>query len=1057
MTPFDEFITRITLFYEKKYNSEQTAVAFCIDSYHLYCDILEKIEVIDEVEQFKQQVSSLMTTLHHDGEAYNTLLDQKITEFCQGQVGKLSSLGFQASADYVLREKRLLVLSLSHLTVIPNLHLSFKFMGTWIESIMADLLDYCKNQPFSQDKHTELSDFVNALWKCYQVNCLEKNYILNQDYLHKFKIYAQNQEMVNKDVRLEAQEDEVLKLCNARLLSSLDNLLRSSTQALYRLQSAILPSRPENSMPLVSYSSPRRYEQSTSPRTTEELFAELRSINTGSQFFLHDSERIDKLQHEYIQVQREIETLRSGIGKDGLTNESELIALIKSLGEEIGVTGGIMVVKEEVKHRYLALIIVFFEHNFKIQLHDTQVLALLTMLSYPENVRGIIAGVRTGEGKSHIIAVLTLIMANIGKQVYVVTSSNYLALEAKNRYTPLFERLGYKTADLCEDYNAPSASLCNVIYSKNSELQFRYLSSRVYREYELSLPDAVLIVDEIDHTLLDDKGGAYMARSKSYLSIPQFYQHLLNFGKTYLTKDSQDFNAAWIARIKNYFKRQLELLDQQDHLKKLEDIPQNQWGLYLESLVKALFYLKKDIDFVIEEDKLIIVDTSTGELKTKRLRWKNGLHELLETQYGLSRGTENDMLAYSYTPTFFDLFPQLFGLTGTLGKRIEQQEIKQHHGLVTARIMPHRRRQREKKPSLLFSSKLEYYDAMISILEDYRKKRPVLIVFNSILEAESFAECLIDNQVSEFQLLTGSQKKSQKEILDKAGHPGQVTVATKLASRGVDILVTKEAQSEGGLHVILGFYPASSRVKQQVLGRTARQGQPGSTQLVVFHPNPKMTFEKLKKHRNQRMEDKYKIGFFDHNRQKVLGDVMHRLYTKLENDDAIFAKEALKSQFYSKVNSILQSPDFVVPEEKEWKSFYSTLRLVYEGKMDGLESLYSIFKANYFKILQDRWTKFYTNLHRLEYDQLIDAGTALNDVEALSSLGVDDIGLNEDHEQAVPTQGSIASGSTAKPNPQDSIQQHLLPKQEILDDLRDVFDAEKILSYYQEFSNHWKC
>jgi preprotein translocase subunit SecA len=240
--------------------------------------------------------------------------------------------------------------------------------------------------------------------------------------------------------------------------------------------------------------------------------------------------------------------------------------------------------------------------------------------------------------------------------------------------------------------------------------------------------------------------------------------------------------------------------------------------------------LQADVDYVVAEEEVQIVDQNTGRIFPDRT-WRNGLHQMVEAKEGLTVSDENDPLARMSRQQYFQLYEGLCGMTGTATG--SEQEFWHFYKLPVSVIPTRKECLRQELPTRFFrdgESKWRAIAAETARLQE--TGQPVLVGTNTIDASQVVAEEL-DKLGVEYQLLNGKQDEAEADIVSQAGQLGMVTIATNMAGRGTDIKLGEGVHALNGLHVIITEPNFSQRVDRQLLGRAARQGNPGSYQMFV--------------------------------------------------------------------------------------------------------------------------------------------------------------------------------------------------------------------------------
>jgi preprotein translocase subunit SecA len=245
----------------------------------------------------------------------------------------------------------------------------------------------------------------------------------------------------------------------------------------------------------------------------------------------------------------------------------------------------------------------------------------------------------------------------------------------------------------------------------------------------------------------------------------------------------------------------------------------------------ALLLFRRDQHYVVSEDKVQIVDESTGRVMPDR-SWERGLHQLIEAKENCELTGRRETLARCTYQRLFRRYVRLAGMTGTA--REVAREIRSVYGLDVVRIPLHRASRRSYDPPLVCATRAEKWRSVADAVKRLSVEGgcPVLIGTRSVRASEEISAVLTELGI-EHALLNAKQDKSEADVVALAGQPSRVTVATNMAGRGTDIRLGQGVAERGGLHVILTEYHDSQRIDRQLLGRCARQGDPGSCHAIV--------------------------------------------------------------------------------------------------------------------------------------------------------------------------------------------------------------------------------
>ena len=481
--------------------------------------------------------------------------------------------------------------------------------------------------------------------------------------------------------------------------------------------------------------------------------------------------------------------------------------------------------------------------------YDVQLHAGLTLAG------GQLAEMATGEGKTLVALLPAFCFALHGHGAHIATVNSYLAARDCDFARPAFALLGMTTGLLAErpaPQEKRAAYACDVTCGVGTEFGFDYLRDQVaIRDVNArhgtrhfhhillrrSAPKAdtvqrghaFAVIDEADSVLIDEACSPLIIATgaKAPSATPQIYR-LANRIAAQL-RAGEDFTpesrAKPLALTPAGERRALVLLtdDALPHLRRL-------WSHYIESALRARLRYKRDVHYVIREDEVVIVDEFTGRLCPDRT-WREGLHQAVEAAAGVTITEENSSEATISRPAYFRLYRTVCGMTGTA--REAASELRQTYGLRTAIVPLHRPSRREIFPDRVFRTREAKLTAVAAeVARRHAQNQPILIGTRTIENSEALVEKLLPFGFP-FRLLNAKQDAEEAAIVEQAGEPGIVTIATNMAGRGAHIPVAEESQRLGGLHVIGLERHESSRIDRQLIGRTARQGQPGSAQFFL--------------------------------------------------------------------------------------------------------------------------------------------------------------------------------------------------------------------------------
>ncbi|MBI3619477.1 preprotein translocase subunit SecA [Candidatus Peregrinibacteria bacterium] len=446
--------------------------------------------------------------------------------------------------------------------------------------------------------------------------------------------------------------------------------------------------------------------------------------------------------------------------------------------------------------------------------------------------RGSITEMRTGEGKTLVCTLPVYLNALLGKGVHVVTVNDYLAKRDAQWMGMLYEALGLTVGTILHEVpteDRRKAYMCDITYGTNSEFGFDYLRDNmapsVAQQVQRGLHYA--IVDEVDSILIDEARTPLIISQPAEESTAKYVQYAqlvsnLQENVHYNTDEKQ--RAAVLTE--EGIKKMEQLLGVENIYteKGFEEVH------HIEQALRAHGIYKRDVDYVVKENEVIIVDEFTGRLMPGR-RFSNGLHQALEAKEKVTVQRESKTLATITFQNYFRLFKKLAGMTGTA--KTEEEEFESIYTLRTIVIPTHRSMIRTDKADAIYRTMTAKFKAVATIAkEKHAQGQPVLIGTTSIEKSEVMS-ILLDELGIPHQVLNAKQHEKEAEIVANAGQKDAITIATNMAGRGTDIKLGEGVQALGGLVILGTERHEARRIDNQLRGRSGRQGDPGESQFFV--------------------------------------------------------------------------------------------------------------------------------------------------------------------------------------------------------------------------------
>ena len=445
--------------------------------------------------------------------------------------------------------------------------------------------------------------------------------------------------------------------------------------------------------------------------------------------------------------------------------------------------------------------------------------------------KGKIAEMKTGEGKTLVATLPVVLNALSGKGVHVVTVNDYLAKRDAAWMGQLYDFLGLTTGVIVhglDDEERKIEYAKDITYGTNNEFGFDYLrdNMKFYASQLVQRPHNFAIVDEVDSILIDEARTPLIISGASDESVGM-YRTVDDIVRQLTPEHYQVDEKARTAMLTD------EGVARCEELLKVENLfdPANITAQHhvMQSL-KAHLIFKRDVDYIVQEDQVIIVDEFTGRLMAGR-RYSDGLHQALEAKEHVTIAAENQTLASITFQNYFRLYDKLSGMTGTADT--EAVEFHQIYNLDVLSIPPNKPMVRKDYPDLIYRSRQEKFDAIVeAIAELHKKEQPVLVGTISIETSEMLSHRLSKLGIPH-SVLNAKQHEKEAEIVARAGEKGRVTIATNMAGRGTDIMLGEGVVDLGGLHILGTERHESRRIDNQLRGRSGRQGDPGSSRFYL--------------------------------------------------------------------------------------------------------------------------------------------------------------------------------------------------------------------------------
>ena len=445
---------------------------------------------------------------------------------------------------------------------------------------------------------------------------------------------------------------------------------------------------------------------------------------------------------------------------------------------------------------------------------------------------GNIAEMKTGEGKTLTTVLPAYLNSLTGKGVHVITVDEYLTLRNAEWMGKVFEFLGVTVGVNLRELT-PSEKKKeydkDILYTTNNELGFDYLRDNmvVKKENRVQRGLNFAILDEVDSILIDEArtpliiSGGHMESKNLYNSADIFVKTLIKEQDYTIDEKTKSVSLSEEGSDKacKYFK-----------LDNLYDISNTALVHHIDQALKANYAMQRDVDYVVQDNEVIIVDQFTGRLMKGRA-FSEGLHQAIEAKEGVKIQDETKTLATITFQNLFRMYNKLSGMTGTA--KTEEEEFRNIYNMFVIQIPTNREVIREDLADLVFATKKAKFNAIVDEIEKRHKMGQPILVGTIAIETSELVSKMLDKKGIKHEVLNAKNHAREAEIIAKAGEKNSVTIATNMAGRGTDIKLGDGVRELGGLCVIGTERHESRRIDNQLRGRAGRQGDPGVSQFFV--------------------------------------------------------------------------------------------------------------------------------------------------------------------------------------------------------------------------------
>jgi len=477
-------------------------------------------------------------------------------------------------------------------------------------------------------------------------------------------------------------------------------------------------------------------------------------------------------------------------------------------------------------------------------------------------LNGLLAEMETGEGKTLVATLPAITAALAGIPVHVITVNDYLTRRDAGLMVDLYRFFGLSVGCVVHDKTPAqrrAAYNCDVTYCTNKDAVFDYLRDRIVlgdspgdlhlhaehlynpsgKSEQLLLRGLhFAIVDEVDSVLVDEaRTPLIISRSEGNEDEETVIRQALALAQELREPDHYRIVFEADQGVQNVILTERGHQEAQQAAQSLGAVWQS--PIRREELVRkaltALYLYRRDEHYLVQEDKIVIVDEFTGRVMPDR-SWEGGLHQLIEVKEACPVTGQRETVARISYQRFFRRYLRLGGMTGTA--REIRRELWSVYGLSVVPIPTNRPLARRIRPDRLYATLSEKYAAVADRVETlHRREIPVLIGTRTVAVSEHVSRLLGQRNIPH-QVLNAKQDEEEAMIVARAGHPGRVTIATNMAGRGTDIILEPGVAERGGLHVLMTERHESGRVDRQLAGRCGRQGDPGCCEVFLSLEDP---------------------------------------------------------------------------------------------------------------------------------------------------------------------------------------------------------------------------
>ena len=466
--------------------------------------------------------------------------------------------------------------------------------------------------------------------------------------------------------------------------------------------------------------------------------------------------------------------------------------------------------------------------------------------------QGRISEMKTGEGKTLVSTLPAYLNALEGKGVHIVTVNDYLAQRDAEWMGKVHEFLGLTVGvvlNSMDNKERREAYACDITYVTNNELGFDYLRDNmvIYKEQLVQRDLHYAIIDEVDSVLIDEARTPLIISGQSGKStslyeacdvlarqlergedVPEFSKMDAIMGIEH--EETGDFVVNEKDKVVNLTEQGVKKVEQFFKIENLADAENLEIQHNVILALRAHNLMFRDQDYVVQDDKVMIVDEFTGRIMPGR-RYSDGLHQAIEAKEHVKVKRESKTLANITFQNFFNKYTKKCGMTGTA--LTEEKEFRDIYGMDVIEIPTNKPVIREDLQDAVYKTKKEKFHAVVREIEEAHAKGQPVLVGTITIETSELISGMLKKCGIPHKVLNAKFHELEAEIVAEAGHHGAVTIATNMAGRGTDIKLDDDAKAAGGLKIIGTERHESRRIDNQLRGRSGRQGDPGQSQFFI--------------------------------------------------------------------------------------------------------------------------------------------------------------------------------------------------------------------------------